>query len=284
MHLQISVCKSQMRLAVVRLQADGNVKIHRSLARLFKIVQHEAAIHVAGCHLRVAVERAREIVHRLTLSSVACCEITSNQRKIFIVLDDGLVLRHQILRFLVASQVVQIVGQVDDTFAIVRKFFENRCAAFCSFSVIPFQGQIALAFAADLRVLVHLALRTIQPVFCQLGIVRFERRCRASSYDQRAAGISLERLFVACLRLRKLSLRCVQVAESEIRRVVFRMCGDGPREICLREFCISPVARQITERRKCSSIVVINLQHLGECCPGSFFLAKLPLQAGVIQQ
>src|ERR1700692_4754114 len=116
MQLQISVCKSEMCLSVVRLEPDCNVKIHRSLGRLFEIVQHEAAIHVTSRHLRVAVKSARKIIYRLTLSSVACCEITSNQRKIFIVLDDGLVLRHQILRLLVAAKVVKIVGQIDDAF------------------------------------------------------------------------------------------------------------------------------------------------------------------------
>src|ERR1700688_758354 len=108
--------------------------------------------------------------------------------------------------------------------------------------------------------------------------MRFKRGIRSTSNDERVVRISLVGILVIRLRRGKISFRRVQIAESKIRREVFGMCSGSAREICLREFCVSLVARQIAERRKRGAVIGIETENLGEGIARRIFLPQLPLQ------
>src|SRR6202795_3871545 len=131
-----------MRLAVVRLQLDRSLKIFDGFSGLVKIVQHESAIGITQRHFGVALESAGIIGNRFAGLPVVGVDVAGNESKIFIVGNNRLVFCYQRERFVVAAQVIQIVGEIDYAFAVMRKLLQYIESELRRFGVVAFQREI----------------------------------------------------------------------------------------------------------------------------------------------
>ena len=112
------------------------LEILGGLGRLAKIIQHETAIHIAGGHFRVEFERSREVLHGGGAIAVVGMHIAGDQRKIFILGEDRFVLGHESKGLVIAAEIVEIVGEIDHTFAIIRQLVDDLVSELSRLCVI----------------------------------------------------------------------------------------------------------------------------------------------------
>ena len=69
-----------MRLAVVGAKGNRLAKILFRSRRHAHVVPNIPTIHIAGCHLRVVLQRARERIHGLLMLSVVGVYVSGDER------------------------------------------------------------------------------------------------------------------------------------------------------------------------------------------------------------
>ena len=121
MELQVSKGQTQVGFPIVRIQLQRGLEVGGSLSRFLEIIQHEAALDISRGHFRIPLQSDREILHGKIQVAIVCVDIPRNQRQVLVVGQNGLVLVDQGQSVIVATEVVKIVGEIDDSFAIIRK-------------------------------------------------------------------------------------------------------------------------------------------------------------------
>ena len=159
-----------------------------------------------------------------------CINVSCNEREIFVILQDGLVLGNQCQRFVVAAEIIQVVCEVHDALAVAGQLGQHAFPEFRGLSVIALEEQVALTLPLYLRVGVHLGVRALQPLLRQVQVVRFQGRVRSSGNDQRIGRHQLVGRLIILLGAAKIPLRGIQIPEREIGHVVLWMCGNGALE------------------------------------------------------
>ncbi len=282
MQLKIGESQTKMSFTIIALQLQRGLKILGGFARFTKIVQHEAAIDVSGCHLGIAFERQREILQRRVQVAVVYMHIAGNERQVLIFGEDRLVFSDQRKGLVIAAEIIKIVSEVDDTFAIIGQLFDHLKPELRCFGVVALEREITFALASDLRARVCFCRGTLQPALRQVDMMSFQCGVRASGYDQRIVRHALIRTLVIGLGEFKFALCGVEIAQSEVGGEVFRMRRKRAGEVRLRQLGVAAVACQVPQRRKCLPVVVVEVQNLGEGLPGCVFLAHLPKQGAEI--
>ena len=123
-------------------------------------------------------------------------------------------------RFVVAAEVVEIVGEVNRRVAILRQLLQHLVAELGRLVVIAFVQQVALALPHDARIVVHLAVGALNPLAGQLDLLRFDRGIGSVGDDDRILRRKLVRLLIIRVGAVELLGLRVQVAQRQIRDVV----------------------------------------------------------------
>ena len=81
-HIQVGIGKAEMRFAVIRITLDGCFEIRRGRLRLVQIVQHIAAIHIRGNHIRITLQGLGEVLACLIQLPIMLVHIAGQQGNI----------------------------------------------------------------------------------------------------------------------------------------------------------------------------------------------------------
>ena len=200
-----------MCLTIIRLELDGGLKIFRGFFRLLQGIKHIPAVHISRGHFRVALQGPSEISQRLFVLAFASVNVTFDQRQVTIVGKNRIVLRREIERFLIASQVIQIVGEIDRGLAVARKPFDHLEAQIGCFLILGFPGQVALPLAHYIGIVIHRSFGPVQPGFGQFEVMRLKRCIGRARDDQRVGLIMLVCGLIAGLSFIENSLRGIEI-------------------------------------------------------------------------
>ena len=112
--------QAEVRFAVAGLQLQRRLEnLSTAYRGSVQIVQHEAAIHVTGGHFWIAFEREAEILQRRLQVAVVGMTFPAMSGRSLSFCQDRLVFRDQGERFIVAAEIIQVVGEVHHAFAVV---------------------------------------------------------------------------------------------------------------------------------------------------------------------
>src|SRR5580692_4271058 len=140
MQLQVGIRKAEMGFAIIGLELKSGLKIFDGPGGLAQIVVNETAIAVAERHFGITIESASIVGEGLARLSVVGVHVAGDEGEILVVGKNGLIFGYERKRIVVTAEVVEIVGEVDDAFAIVRKFCDYDFAEFGRFGVVTLES------------------------------------------------------------------------------------------------------------------------------------------------
>src|SRR5580693_7643428 len=99
-----------MCFPVIRLQLDGGLKIFYRLSGLLQIIQNKPAVGISQRHFWVAFEGASVVGKGFAVLTIVRMHVAGDQGQIFIVGNNRLVLGSESESFVIAAEIIKIVG------------------------------------------------------------------------------------------------------------------------------------------------------------------------------
>ncbi len=224
-HLEIRKGQAEMSNAVVWADLERRLEIPNGAHRVLHVIARVSAVDQGFHHARISFQRAREIIDGLLQQLVLTMDVAGQQREVRFLGQHRLIPADQSQHFVITAQVVEIVGEIDGSVAVVRHFLDRLLAQPRRLRVLAFQKQVAFVFAHDARIILEVAGGAGHP--------SVDGRVGAAGDDLRVARRQSVCLFVVGLRLIEHPGAGVEVTECHVRNVVVGIDRRHAREIQL---------------------------------------------------
>ncbi len=184
-----------MRFGALGITLHGLLEISSRTPGLTKIVEYIATIGIGGHNIRIPVERLAKLRRRLIQVAIVLVDVAGEQRNIRIFREGICILRGQSLEFGVLTEVKEVIPEVDNDIAIMRKNFDCLATDFSGLPAVAHEAEVSFLLAQNLRSHCHIVGHTMQPVTSQWKVVGLDCSIHAARHNQgvlRSQGVATD--------------------------------------------------------------------------------------------
>ncbi len=165
-------------------------------------------------------------------------------------------------RFVVTSQVVKVVSQIDRRVAVILQLRQHLVAQARRLGVLALVKENALTFAHHARVVEHAAGGAANPVGSDGNVSCLDGGVGRVGDHDRIVRCALECLLVGSVGAIKLHGGRVEVAQRKVRHIVIRIIRGQLIEVALGGGVVVFLPRDVAHRLQCIAIFRVGLQNL----------------------